>query len=98
MELEARLIRFKVPKFIGLPNIILDRSIVPELVGMVDVGQLKDLIDSTMNDATAREEQRQGFRELSALLGPDDAISQAARLALSLFPGQTEPNSPAAKG
>jgi lipid-A-disaccharide synthase len=98
MEFEAKLIRFKVPKFTGLPNIILDRSIVPELVGMVDVGQLKDLIDTTMNDSNAREQQRLGFRELSALLGQDDAISQAARLALSLFPGQTEPNSPAAKG
>jgi lipid-A-disaccharide synthase len=89
MKWEARLIRFKVPKFIGLPNIILDRSIAPELVGVVSPNDLRRRVDEILTDPVMRQHQLDGFAELSKLLGPDDAITQTAQLALSLFPKQT---------
>ena len=92
MKWEARLIRFKVPKFIGLPNIILDRAIAPELVGVVSPTKLRNHVDEILANPSARQHQLDGFAELSELLGPDDAITRTARLALSLFPTQISPN------
>jgi lipid-A-disaccharide synthase len=98
MRLEARIIGFRPPKFIGLPNLILDREISPERLGVVDPIELRKLIDAVLTDSATRDHQCAGFAELSALLGPDDAITQTARLALSLRPAQTGSTHPAATG
>lgn len=80
VELQARLIRFKVTH-IAQPNILLDRTIVPEFIQRAATseavrGALRDLLD----DGAKREAQLQAFQELDELLGPDDAIDRTAAL------------------
>ena len=82
-EKEAKLIRFKRPKFIALPNIVLDRFAVPELIQEdATPDKLKATLHTILNDPS---EQLAAFDELDQLLGNDDAIDRAAEW----FVGQT---------
>jgi len=73
---------------VGLPNIILDREVVPELLfdgrsPERDLGQLLALIDSS----EAVERQRDSFRELRALMqkgAPEAPLQDAAELVLGV--------------
>ncbi|AIE85653.1 lipid-A-disaccharide synthase [Fimbriimonas ginsengisoli] len=81
--IEAKLLRIKRPKFIALPNILLDRTLVPEFVqDEATPAAVAEALTAIWKDGQARESQLQGFRELDILLGPDDAITQTAKLAL----------------
>ena len=81
MAREAKIIGFKMPKFISLPNIVLDRGIVPELVGMeIEVSRITSEIEPLLVEGAARDTQLVGFDEIDQLLGPDDAITQTASL------------------
>jgi lipid-A-disaccharide synthase len=83
MAREAKLIGFKMPKFIALPNIVLDRSVVPEYVGL-EIGAVavrRDL-DALIADGSA---QVAAFEEISAMLEPADAITRTAELVVAEF-------------
>ncbi len=89
MVLEAKIIRFKLPKFISLPNIVLDREVVPELIQDGATPEtLKNNLQPLQADSPTRSAQLHAFDELDALLGPSDAISKTASLALQLLSGQ----------
>jgi lipid-A-disaccharide synthase len=81
MAREGKLIGFKVPKFIALPNIVLDRRLVPELAGLeIDPSAVHEELSALLRDGEKRENQLAGFYEIDALLGPDDAIAKTAEL------------------
>ncbi len=81
MALEAKLIGFKIPKFVGLPNILLQREVVPELIHEAATPEaLRAALQNIDADA-----QRKGFAELSLMLGPDDAVTQTAKLAVKMM-------------
>lgn len=83
MEIESKLIGFKQPKYIGLPNILLQRDVVPELVHLDATPQaIRSCVDNLWQDGPQRSRQLQDFDELDTTLGPADAITQTARLAL----------------
>lgn len=85
MAREAKIIRFKMPKFISLPNIVLDRKVVPELVGVdIDNPDILAEIIPLLGDGEAREAQMRSFEEIDQVLGPNDAITQAARLIVDI--------------
>lgn len=78
MEIEYRIRR---PKFeaISLPNILLCRPLLPELIqwDATPAGILARLTP-LLTDTPERQAQLEGFEELRQLLGPGDAITQAA--------------------
>lgn len=85
MEMEARIIGFKQPEFISLPNILLQRRAVPELIQeAATTDALRTHLRALMGDSAERAVQLTEFEELDRLLGPDDAITKTAELALSL--------------
>jgi len=95
MVREAKLIRMKRPKFIALPNILMDREIVPEIAGEdVRAGQVRAQLDALLRDGEARSKQLADFEELDQVLGPADAITKTAELAIRMLagtaPDQTE--------
>ncbi|MFI5386058.1 MAG: phosphopantetheine-binding protein [Fimbriimonadales bacterium] len=81
MEREAKLIHFKMPKFISLPNIILDRRLVPELVGTeIDPKSIRAALEPLLDAGPEREAQLRGFQEIDDMLGPEDAITKTAEM------------------
>lgn len=81
MAREAKLIRFKLPKFIALPNIVLDRQVVPEFVGLdIDPGAVRAVLDPLLLDGPERDAQLAAFQEIAQILGPEDAITKTAQL------------------
>ena len=88
MVREAKLIRMKRPKFIALPNILMDRQIVPEIAGEdVRAEQVRVELDALMRDGAARSKQLADFEELDHVLGPADAITKTADLAIRMLNG-----------
>ena len=85
MVREAKLIRMKRPKFISLPNILMDREIVPEIAGEdVRPEQVRAELDSLLFGEQVRGKQLREFEELDRILGPSDAITKTAELALKM--------------
>jgi lipid-A-disaccharide synthase len=84
---EARLRMIPRPKFIALPNILLDREVVPEHVSLtpLDPRELRGELDEIWADSSARQAQLDGFLEIDEIAGGDDAISRAADLAISMI-------------
>jgi len=81
---QYRIAQRRVPQFVRgpltLPNLILGRTIVPEL--LQDDLTPQALVDATrrlLSDDGARAAQLQGYRELRAALGPPDALTRIAR-------------------
>lgn len=92
VETEAKLIRFKMPKFIGLPNVLLDREIAPEFVQHdATPEKVGEYLDRLLSDDAERTRQLEGFEELSELLGPSDALTRTAELVLTLARRSTSP-------
>ena len=90
MALQAKLTGFS-PNFISLPNIILDRHAVPELVHTgATPAALATLLFDVMQEGQERRGQLAAFKEIDEATGPDDAISQTAMLALDLIRRQPE--------
>ncbi|MGV3618679.1 MAG: hypothetical protein ACO1SV_25430 [Fimbriimonas sp.] len=86
MVMEAKIIGFKRPKYIALPNILLDRPVVPELVQDEATPEtVRAHLDSVVSEGKPRALQLAAFEELDGILGPDDAITRAAELALGLL-------------
>lgn len=85
MEIEAKIVGFKRPEFISLPNILLQRRAVPELIQEAATPEaLRTNLRALMGDSSERAAQLAEFGELDCLLGPDDAITQTAVLALNV--------------
>ncbi len=88
MVREAKLIRMKRPKFIALPNILMDREVVPEIAGEdVRPEQVRAQLVSLLFGEEVRAKQLRDFEELDRVLGPDDAITKTAELALRMLSG-----------
>jgi lipid-A-disaccharide synthase len=86
MAREAKIVMRKAPKYISLPNILMDREVVPELVGVdkINPAALREWVDRLLGDDAVRERQLADFRELAKILGPDDAITMTAKLAIRM--------------
>lgn len=69
-------------RFITLPNLVLGREIVPELLqDAATPERLAGTLDELMRDPSA---QAADYVELRAALGPDDALERCARYAVDL--------------
>jgi lipid-A-disaccharide synthase len=72
-------------RFITLPNLVLGRELVPELLQEeATPHRLADEMECTLRDPSR---QYAGFSELRTALGPDDALEQCARFAVELARG-----------
>jgi lipid-A-disaccharide synthase len=81
MAREAKLIGFKMPKYISLPNIVLDRELVPELVGLeIHPSSIRAKLEPLLKPGIERQAQIKGFQEIEEILGPPTAISMTANL------------------
>jgi lipid-A-disaccharide synthase len=83
MQLEVKLLRIKRPKFVALPNILLDREVVPELVQEdANAERLRAELAKILEESPSRQRQLENFEELDTVLGPARAITETASLAL----------------
>jgi lipid-A-disaccharide synthase len=79
-EFESKLLRIRHDR-ISLPNILLDRDVIPELVQHQAIGPgLREALARIDGDA-----QRVAFEEIRAICGPEDAITQTAHWAVDEF-------------
>lgn len=86
MVMEAKLIGFKRPKYIALPNILLDEAVVPELVQDEAKPEIvRGYLEVLLDDSQERAAQMEAFERLDGILGADDAITRAARVGLDLL-------------
>ncbi|MCU0316064.1 MAG: hypothetical protein MUC92_05685 [Fimbriimonadaceae bacterium] len=77
MEWEYRIRR---PKFdyISLPNILLDRPALPELIQWdATPDSVRSILEDLLEDSPARAAQLSAFAELDGLLGASDALDQS---------------------
>lgn len=85
MALQATVTGFN-PTFIALPNILLDRHAVPELVHKAATpAALATVLFEVMQEGKTRRDQLAAFGEIDTLTGPSDAITQTAKLAVQLI-------------
>ena len=87
IELEYLVRRPKIG-FIGLPNIILDRPVVPELVqyDATPQGVLTRLVP-LLEDGAVRQSQLDAFEEIDTACGPSDCFERTAELAMEIGGG-----------
>lgn len=91
MNLEYKIRKPKF-EFISLPNILLQRSVLPELIQDAATPEaIHDHLAAILGDSDARQKQLDAFAELDALLGPSEGISAAANLAVRLVKNQPLP-------
>ena len=73
-------------KYISLVNLIVDRELVPELVGSdMNVAALSEHLASIVRDGSERDAQLRGYEEMALLLGEPGAPGRAARIICSLL-------------
>lgn len=83
--LEYRL-RGRNLKFIGMPNILLDRPLCPELVAeAVTPSRIADSILDLIQDSPARTEMLQGLAEVHGVLGTPGAVDKTAQVVLDML-------------
>lgn len=85
MEIEYRI---RKPKFeyISLPNILLRRQVVPELIQWdATPERISTEVAGLWRDGIIRDSQLAAFAELQDLLGPGDALTRTAALAASML-------------
>lgn len=83
MEIEYKIRKPKF-EFISLPNILLGRSVVPELLQHdASPERIAELCADLWADSPARAAQLAAFEELDGVLGPSDGISKAAEVIAS---------------
>jgi lipid-A-disaccharide synthase len=86
MAIEAKIVRFKRPRYFALPNILLGRSAVAELIQEAATPEaIADAVSKLLVDGPERAAQLAEFREMEVILGSADAITQTARLANELI-------------
>lgn len=87
MEIEYRI---RKPRFdhIGLPSILLDRRVCPELIQRDAAPErIAQELAPLLDESEQREAQLQAFEELRTMLGPSNALTRTAELALGLLAG-----------
>jgi lipid-A-disaccharide synthase len=84
-EMEARVLRIR-PKFISLPNIVLNKSVVPELIQQAASPKAIAIeLLQLVEEGPERQAQLEAFEQVDELLGGEDAITRTASLALRLL-------------
>lgn len=82
--LEARILGVR-PKFISQPNILLDRRAVPELIqDQANSENIRRHLEPLLEDGPARVAQLAAYDEIDEMLGPSDAITRTAELAIEM--------------
>lgn len=90
MELEYRIRRPKF-QYIGLPSILLERKVCPELIQWEATPErIGEEIRKLVGDTPERNAQLHAFDELQAVLGPRDSLTRTAEIALSCLAGTME--------
>ena len=85
MEFEATLLKLR-PKFAALPNILLDRFAVPELMQHdANPQRIAYELGAVIDESSERSAQLAAFAELDLLLGPPNALDQTVDLALRMI-------------
>jgi lipid-A-disaccharide synthase len=85
LELEFRIRRPQI-RFISLPNIILDRKVLPELIQWdATPERIRSELESLLGDTEERKKQLEAFEEMKELLGPKDAVTQTSHVAMNLI-------------
>ncbi|MBP5360488.1 MAG: lipid-A-disaccharide synthase [Bacteroidaceae bacterium] len=73
-------------KYISLVNLIVDRELVPELVGSeMNVAALSEHLAAIVRGGAGRDRQLQGYEEMTHLLGEPGAPARAAHIIYSLL-------------
>jgi lipid-A-disaccharide synthase len=81
-------------KHVGLPNILMRREVVPELVHRaLTPGRLAEMTARLLKDEEFRRKQLSSFEALDTLLGPGDAITKTAELAKKMLESFDPPQS-----
>lgn len=85
VEIEGRIIGFKRPPFISLPNIILQRMAVPELVQENATPEnCRKELQKLLSGEEPIQLQQKAFQEIRGRLGSSHAISDSAKAILGL--------------
>lgn len=72
-------------EFVSLPNILLRRALVPELLQWdAEPEPVLRQLELLLEEGPARQAQLEGFDELDEVLGPSNAIDRTAQLALEM--------------
>lgn len=86
MEIEYRIRRPKF-EYISLPNILLDRPLLKELIQWdATPDNVRSELEDIHKDGPRREEVLSAYREIYKSLGSTDCIERTAELAKTLFP------------
>jgi lipid A disaccharide synthetase len=91
MVLESKLVGFK-EEYISQPNILLGKMAVPELIREKGTPEtLREHLNLLLKEGDERRQQIFSFMEIDNVLGPPDAITKTAELALQLLGHNSEP-------
>lgn len=75
-------------KYAGLPNLLLDREVTPELLqDRVTGGNIYTILHTWLTDGNARQANIQGLREVRTALGEGGAVRRTAELVLRTAEG-----------
>lgn len=75
-------------KYAGLPNLLLDREVTPELLqDRVTGGNIYTILHTWLTDENARQANIQGLREVRTALGEGGAVCRTAELVLRTAEG-----------
>ncbi len=84
-EIQARLF-YKLPEFIGLPNIIIKRKAIPELIQHdLTPEKLAEMALEIINDPEKYDKQKQDLAEVVSQLGEPGAHERVARIVMELL-------------
>ncbi len=76
-------------KYISLVNLIVDRELVPELVGdKMNVGNIARLLDQIVEGGSLRRKQLDGYEEMARRLGRPGAPGRAADIIVASLGGK----------
>ena len=85
MVAEAKLVRLKFD-YIAQPSILLNRLVAPEVFYVYATPEkIAAEVKQILSDTDARRKQLSDLEEIESLLGPDDAITRAARIACDML-------------
>ena len=66
-------------RYIGMPNVIMERRIVPEfLQGAIDSKRIGEIVNGILSDSETARDMRRDYKRLKELLGGSGALDRAA--------------------
>lgn len=91
-EIQARLF-YKLPRYIGLPSLILKRNITPELVQQDCTPQkLAEAAFELLENPEKYEAQKQAFKEIREHLGKPGVLERVSEMILKLLDYEDKPS------